>query len=141
MVEGKFDFWQDHSDEYLEMAFKAGSRETALNPDGYGKRTGDCGDTVEIFIFESQGKMEWISYATDGCMNTDACANTVIRMAQGKSIGEGWEITPEHVIEYLKTLQPEKHHCAELTVGAFYRALNDLSTSGNSRANQGQTTS
>ena len=45
-----FDFWQNHSLHYLEMAFRSDKRETIDHPDGYGKRTGQCGDTVEIFL-------------------------------------------------------------------------------------------
>ena len=63
-------------------------------PDGYGKRTGDC-------------------------------ANTVAELTEGKKVEAAWEITPENVIDYLETLPPENHHCAELAVGAFYLALSN----------------
>ena len=43
----EFDFWQDHSEHYLEMAYRSDRREKIEHPDGYGKRTGECGDTVE----------------------------------------------------------------------------------------------
>ena len=46
----KFGFWQEHSLHYLEMAFRSDRREVIEHPDGYGKRTGDCGDTVEMFL-------------------------------------------------------------------------------------------
>lgn len=48
MEQKKFDFWQDHSRHYFEMAFGRDRREIIEHPDGYGKRTGDCGDTVEM---------------------------------------------------------------------------------------------
>jgi nitrogen fixation NifU-like protein len=63
---------------------------------------------------------------TDGCINTNACANTVAHLVEGRSIAAAWEITPETVIAHLQTLPAESHHCAELAVGAFYRALADL---------------
>ena len=58
-------------------------------------------------------------------MNTNACANTVAQLVEGKKITTAWEITPEDVIDYLETLPPEQFHCAELAVGALYRALAD----------------
>lgn len=120
-----FDFFQDHSRNYLEMALSR-EREGALaNPDGYGRRTGECKDTVEIYLEVTQGRIRNVAYRADGCLNTHACANTVASMAQDKSINEAWEITPEQVIEYLGTLPPGEHHCAELAVGAFYCALTD----------------
>ena len=93
------------------------------HPDGHGKKTGDCGDTVEFFISVWNEKIKSVFYELNGCINTNACANTVAQIVEGKSVEEGWEITPEQVAEYLETL-PEGHfHCAELAVGAFFLAL------------------
>ena len=56
-------------------------------------------------------------------MNTNACANTVGELAEGKNVAEAWEITPEHIVDSLETLPPQNTHCAELAVGALYLAL------------------
>ncbi len=72
---------------------------------------------------KDKGLVGDVSFVTDGCMNTRACSNTVAVLAQGKTIDQAWEITSEHVVEYLKTLPQNEIHCAELAVGAFYRAL------------------
>ena len=123
MTVNKFDFWQDNSINYLEMAFRHERRERMQNPDGYGKRTGECGDTVEVFLTIETGRIQTISFDTDGCINTNACANTVSLLAEGKTIEEAWKITPEDVIDFLETLPKENYHCADLAVGAFYMAL------------------
>ena len=120
-----FDFWQDHSLHYLEMALRSDKREIIEKPDGYGKRIGECGDTVEIFLSIHNGCIRSVSFDTDGCMNTNACANTVAYLAEGKKPAEAWEITPEKVIDFLETLPPENTHCAELAVGALYLALSN----------------
>jgi nitrogen fixation protein NifU and related proteins len=125
MEKNEFDFWQDHAAKYLEMAFRSDKCEIVERPDGYGKNTGDCGDTVEFFITLNQDRIQWISFAVNGCINTRACANTVVMMAEGKTVAEAWKITPDHVIQYLETLPPESEHCAELAVGALYLALSD----------------
>ncbi|HGY11635.1 MAG TPA: iron-sulfur cluster assembly scaffold protein [Desulfobacterales bacterium] len=122
----KFNFWQDHSLHYLEMAFRSDKREVISHPDGYGKRTGQCGDTVEMFLAVRNEKIESVSFQTDGCVNTNACANTVAYLAEGKNIDQAWEISPEEVIDYLGTMPPEETHCAEVAVGAFYLALANL---------------
>jgi len=127
----KFDFWNDHSLEYLEMAFKRDFQERVENPDGYGKRTGECGDTVEFFLMEEKGILTSVSYDVDGCKNTNACANTVVHFAAGRSVADAWNITHEDVAMFLKTLPANDNHCAELAVGAFYLALRDLA--GHSR--------
>ncbi len=123
MDKKEFDFWQDHSVNYLEMALATDKREKIQNPDGYGKRTGECGDTIEIFLIVKNDQIHLVSFDTDGCMNTTACANTVAKLAEEKTIDQAWEITPEDVINFLETLPSNETHCAELAVGAFYLAL------------------
>jgi nitrogen fixation NifU-like protein len=121
--QNKFNFGQIHSRHYLEMAFRTDRREVIKQPDGYGKRNGDCGDTVEMYLSIRNGCIQSVSFKTDGCLSTNACANTVAELTEGKKVEAAWEITPENVIDYLETLPPENFHCAELAVGAFYLAL------------------
>jgi nitrogen fixation NifU-like protein len=123
MTLNKFDFWQDNSINYLEMAFRHERRERLQHPDGYGKRTGECGDTVEMFLCIQDGRIQTVSFDTNGCINTNACANAVSHLSEGKTIEEAWNIAPGDVIEFLETLSKENYHCAELAVGAFYLAL------------------
>lgn len=118
-------FLDTHSDEYIEMAYSYERLERVENPDGYGKRVGDCGDTVEMFLTIDGGIITHVSIQVDGCMNTIACANTVAIMTEGHPVDEAWEVTPEKVADYLKTLDENHFHCAELSVGAFFLALND----------------
>ncbi len=109
--------------KFLEMAFRSDRRETMAHPDGYGKRTGVCGDTVEMYLSIHEGRIRSVSFQTDGCLSTNACANTVAELEEGKTVRKAWEIRPEDVVKYLETLPPENRHCAELAVGAFYLAL------------------
>ena len=122
----KFDFWQGHSLRYLEMAFRTDRREVISHPDAYGKRTGECGDTVEIYLTIRNSRIQSVSYETNGCMSTNACANTVAELIEGKHVESAWELTPEDVVKYLQTLPSENTHCAELAVGALYRALRNF---------------
>ena len=114
--------------KYLEMAYRTDKRGRVEHPDGYGKKTGVCGDTVELFIeVEDDNTIRSVKYDINGCINTNACANTVAIMSEGKRVEDAWdEITPESVIEFLQTLPPEDAHCAELSVGAFYLALSNF---------------
>ncbi|WP_245589145.1 iron-sulfur cluster assembly scaffold protein [Desulfatirhabdium butyrativorans] len=121
----KTDFWQSHSMKFLEMAFRTDKMESMVHPDGFGTKTGDCGDTVEIYLKLQDERIAAASYGLRGCLNTAACANAIIEMIEGKSIDEAWEITPETVAEYLETLPADHFHCAELAVGALYLALSD----------------
>ena len=106
----QFDFWQDHSLNYLEMAFCHDRRERLQHPDGYGKRVGECKDTVEIFLCIKNGRIQSVTFDTNGCINTNACAHTVSHLSEGKTIEEAWDITPEDVINFLETLPIENYH-------------------------------
>ncbi|MBW2370364.1 MAG: iron-sulfur cluster assembly scaffold protein [Deltaproteobacteria bacterium] len=125
MSENVSDFMEKHSVRYLEMALRTDKREIPDCPDGFGKRTGGCGDTVEMFLQVKDDRIRYVSFDTDGCLDTHACCNTVACLSEGKKVAEAWELTPEAVITYLETLSPGHHHCAELAVGALYQALNN----------------
>jgi len=125
MAINNFDFIQDHSLQYLEMALRSDRREQIKNPDGYGKRTGECGDTVEFYVQARQDTILCLSFLTDGCINTTACCNAVAQLVEGKPVEDAWGITPEDVIAYLETLPADHVHCAELSVGALYLALSN----------------
>jgi nitrogen fixation NifU-like protein len=123
MTEKGINFWQDHSPRYLEMAFRSDRWKTVPHPDGWGKRTGKCGDTVEIYLCVRDGFIQSVAFQTDGCLNTTACANSVAELVEGKNISSAWDVMPQDVIDFLQTLPPDHYHCAELAVGALYRAL------------------
>lgn len=122
-------FFQKHSANFIEMALTRDRMERISHPDGYSKKSGVCGDTIEIFLTGNKDRIDAVAFMVQGCMNTIACSNTVARFATGKSTESAWEITPEQVIDFLETLPSDHHHCAELAVGAFYLALADM-TSG-----------
>jgi len=124
------DFWQDHSLTFLEMAFRTDRRERLEKADGYAKKTGDCGDTVEFFLTVENDIVSALSYDINGCLNTNACCNAVASMVEGKPLEAAWEISPEHVADLLQTLPEDHFHCAELVVGTLYLALS------NARENQ-----
>lgn len=123
MKKEEFDFWQDHSTNYLKMAFGHDHQEIIHNPDGVGERTGECGDTVKIFLSVNSGIIQAVSFDNNGCLNTNACANAVAILIEGRSLSKAWKLTPEDVAGYLKTLPKDHFHCAELVVGALYLAL------------------
>ena len=125
MHDSQDDIWQTHSLKFLEMAFRADRQEKLQHADGHGCKTGDCGDTVEFFLILKQDRIESLSYAINGCINTNACANALIELVEGKTMDEAWEIDPEDVSDYLESLPEDHFHCAELAVGAFYLALAD----------------
>ncbi len=125
MHDTKEDIWQTHSMKFLEMAFRSDRQEKLQHADGHGRKTGDCGDTVEFFLMLKADRIRTISYALNGCINTNACANAVIELVEGRAMDEAWELNPEDVADYLESLPQDHFHCAELAIGALYLALAD----------------
>jgi nitrogen fixation NifU-like protein len=123
MEKQHFDFWQEHSLRFLEMALRTDNLEVLSNPCGYGKSTGACGDTVEIYLDVKHGQICRATFQSNGCLNAVACANTVLHLIQEKTLEDAWNVTPEAVVTFLETLPTAEIHCAELAVGALYRAL------------------
>lgn len=73
---------REPSSNYIEMVTRMDKRRTIKDPDGYGKRTGECGDTVEMFLIIRKNRIHSVSFITDGCINTHACANCVAFLAE-----------------------------------------------------------
>jgi len=121
-----FNFWQNHSRNFLEMAFRTDRRGNIEKPDGYCRHSGDCGDTVELFLSIRDNRIQAVAFETDGCLSTNACVNAMAKLAEGQHVVKAWEIAPEDVVDYLETLPPENLHCAELAVGALYKALRNF---------------
>ena len=111
------------SARYHEMAHRTDRMKRIISPDGYGRRIGVCGDTIEIFIVLDENRIKDVTFIADGCINTVACANTVAHLIEGKALEQAWEVTPDEIISFLETLPTEETHCAELAVGALYLAL------------------
>ena len=120
--------FQEHSQNFQQMVSRVERYGELEKPDGYGKRTGDCGDTIEIYLSVQGSQIRMITFRVVGCANTVACGNTVSMLMEGRTLSDAWRLTPENVSDYLETLSADHFHCAELAVGAFYRALTDYNS-------------
>ena len=120
------DFWNHHSLEFLEMAMKRDYQEKVISCDGYGRKTRECGDTIEFFLNRNGDMLESISYDLKGCLFSHACVNTIIFLALHKSVEQAKHIKAEDIVGFLKTLPKEEEHCAGHALSAFQTALEDL---------------
>ncbi len=120
------DFWRRHSVNFVSMAFETGRRERIQHPDGYGKHSRECGDTLEIYLMSRNGRIGSASFYTEGCIYTVACANALVSMIDGKPIEQAWAVSPRQIAEFLESLPKTEFHCAELAVRTLHAALLDL---------------
>jgi nitrogen fixation protein NifU and related proteins len=130
MDQASVDFWQKHSLRFLEMVFRVDKREVLRHPDGYGKSTRECGDSIEIFLCVRDEVIVSASFETNGCLYAVACANAAVHLAQGKKLSEALEVTAQSIVDYLETLPEAEKHCADLARRALYLALASMHETG-----------
>lgn len=106
--------------------------------DGYGRITGWCGDSIEIYIRVRGDAVSKASFFTDGCGTTIACASIVVSLAQGERIDNMTQITKQVVLDALGGLPAEDEHCAELAANALQYAVTDYQTKPLSRRKRGR---
>ena len=94
-------------------------------PDGFGRITGPCGDTIEICLKVSDGKVMNASFWTDGCGPSIASGSMVTELAKGKSILEAQRITQQDILDALGGLPEDNLHCALLAANTLKEAIED----------------
>ena len=101
------------------------------SPQGYGRVTGTCGDTVQIFLRIESDKIKDSCFLTDGCATTIAAGCMACELAMGKTFREAFKITKEVILEQLGGLPEESIHCALLASDTLRAALTDYLGSKN----------
>ncbi|MCK4233143.1 iron-sulfur cluster assembly scaffold protein [candidate division WOR-3 bacterium] len=93
------------------------------NPDGYGKVTGSCGDTMEFFLTIKSNIIKECRFLTDGCGTSIACGSIVTELAKGKELNQAVGITQEIVLKTCGGLLPDDEHCALLASNTLIEAI------------------
>jgi nitrogen fixation NifU-like protein len=94
-------------------------------PDGFGRVTGSCGDTMEIYLKTKNGKVTNATFWTDGCGPSIASGSMVTELAKGKSIAAALKISQNDVLNALGGLPEESLHCALLAANTLREAIKD----------------
>ena len=108
------------------------------NPDGHGRVTGSCGDTMQIFLKFENNKVKEATFVTDGCGSSTVCASFAAELAFGKTPDELVEITGETILKILGSFPEENRHCAFLAADTLQDALHDYMIKGTIKAREEQ---
>lgn len=100
------------------------------NPDGHGRVTGSCGDTMQIFLKFEKNKVKAVRFLTDGCGSSMVCGSFAAELALGKSPDELVEISGETILKILGSFPEENRHCAFLAADTLQEALGDYMIKG-----------
>jgi len=123
--------------------FSETARDHAENPRNYGplttfnghaQITGPCGDTMEFWLLARDGRIEKVSFETDGCGSSLACGSIATCLAEGKTLEIASCIPPQCLLVALGGLPPEFEHCALLAVNTLRAACEDFRLHGKLRS-------
>ena len=93
--------------------------------DGFGRVTGSCGDTMEIWLKVKNGAIASATFMTDGCGTSIASGSMVTEMCKGRSVSEAPRISQQDVLGALDGLPEESEHCALLAADTLKEAIRD----------------
>lgn len=94
-------------------------------PNAYARLTGDCGDTMEMYLKVSKGTVEEVSYRTDGCGSSSVAGSFAAELASGKSFEEVLDLRGADVLAIIGKFPEQEEHCAHLAISTIQEALND----------------
>jgi len=114
-----------YSETVIDHAMNPRNPGSIENADGFGKVTGSCGDTMEIWLKVENNKIANTTFWTDGCAPSVAAGSMVTELAKGKDITRAQTLTQQDVLNALDGLPEESQHCALLAVNTIKQAIRD----------------
>ena len=86
-----------------------------------------CGDLMYIYIQvkedDGEERIEDISFQTFGCGAAIATSSMITKLAKGKTLDKGMEITRKDISDALDGLPPVKMHCSNLAADGLHKAI------------------
>ena len=98
--------------------------------DGYARVTGQCGDTMEIWLCCHGERIVEARFVTTGCGPSLASGSAVTELARGLPLDEALAIGPGEVLRTLGGLPDESRHCAALAAETLHAACLDVFRGG-----------
>jgi ATP-binding protein involved in chromosome partitioning len=92
---------------------------------GNARIKGPCGDTMEFWILAEDNKILVATFTTDGCQHSILCGSVAGLLATGITIDEASKIDQKDILNIIKDLPEESHHCALLASNTLKSAINN----------------
>lgn len=94
------------------------------HPDGHARLTGECGDTMEIFLKFKNNQVCQASYFTNGCASSAVAGSFACELAMAQTPEELIDITGDDVLKAIGRLPEKDVHCSTLAARTVQEALN-----------------
>ena len=116
---------QVYSGEVVDHTLHPRNLGDMKDADAFGKITGPCGDTMEIWLKVSGGVVIAASFVTDGCAAAISTGSMVTELIKGKTIGEVFRVSQQDILGALGGLPEDNQHCALLAADTLKKAAKD----------------
>jgi len=117
-----------YSETTIDHAMNPRNLGDMADANGFGRVTGPCGDTMEIWLKVKNGTVAEATFSTDGCGTSIASGSIVTELAKGRSIPKVLKISQQDVLNALGGLPEESVHCAFLAANTLKEAIKDYIT-------------
>ena len=87
--------------------------------------TGQCGDTMRIYLKLEDGRIKDAKIRVLGCPGAIASAMAAMELIRGKTIEEAMAITDRDIFRMLGEIPDQKQHCIRLTNKTIQKAIEE----------------
>ena len=119
------ELWADYTETVIDHAHNPRNLGTIDNADGCATVLGSCGDTMQIWLNVTDGRIKYIRFLTDGCGATLAAGSILTELVKGKSTTEAFRISQQDLLDALGGLPEGNIHCALLATQTLKEAIKD----------------
>jgi nitrogen fixation NifU-like protein len=98
------------------------------NPDAQASVTGDCGDTMEIYLKFKKNRVFDACYFTNGCASSAIAGSFAAELTIGRDPDEITDISEKTVLNAIGRLPENDLHCATLAARTVQEALSNYMT-------------
>jgi Mrp family chromosome partitioning ATPase len=93
---------------------------------GHARITGPCGDTMEFWLAVDDGKVQRVSFITDGCGTSLACGSMATSLVEGRRLEDAASLKQKDILDALGEFPKESEHCALLAANTLKAACDDF---------------
>jgi ATP-binding protein involved in chromosome partitioning len=113
-------------EDYSTTACEHAAHPRHLGPlevfDGHTRITGPCGDTMEFWLTAHNGRVDQVSFITDGCGPSLACGSMAVCLVEGRRVEDAAGLRQQEILDALGGLPKESEHCALLAANTLKAA-------------------
>jgi len=84
-----------------------------------------CGDVMELYLDIKEDTIKEARFQTFGCAAAIATSSILTELVIGKTVDQAYGLKPEDIDESLGGLPNIKKHCADLSIEALKKAIDN----------------